>query len=262
MSSAFLDQATEFEKKREKSYSERRKEHLRDQHKKGQFKSRRQLEQETREQGLQNKIDASNKGMKMMMKMGFKEGSSLGKSQQGLDTPIGIELKQNRGGLGMDSLMKRKQQEQLDKEMAKVRKLDQDPEDFRTAMAQRSKQAHRTRQLTAAVHLCQRFDADKDITTNILYTLLPQFDKEDTQQEEEQEEEQADDIIASPKEKEESPYDPEQVEALRALSLDDQLEKLAMYLRESYSYCFWCSAKYEDQADMDSNCPGLTEDDH
>ncbi|KAI8066869.1 hypothetical protein BC940DRAFT_301746, partial [Gongronella butleri] len=176
MSSAILEQADQYEKKREKTYSQRRSEYLREQAKKGVVKPRKELEKEARDKGLENKIESSNKGMKMLMKMGFKQGSGLGKSQQGVDTPIAIDLKQGRSGLGMDTLMKRKLQEEEDAAMAKVRKLDQAPEDFRLAMASKAKDAKRMRQLTAAVHLAERFDADHDITDNILWVLLPRFE--------------------------------------------------------------------------------------
>jgi hypothetical protein len=38
--------------------------------------------------------------------------------------------------------------------------------------------------------------------------------------------------------------------------------KVIDYLKSQYYYCFWCSVKYSDQEDLDSNCPGPEEDDH
>jgi hypothetical protein len=38
------------------------------------------------------------------------------------------------------------------------------------------------------------------------------------------------------------------------------LEKLVVYLRETYHYCFWCKYRYTDES-MEG-CPGLTEEEH
>ncbi|KAG2158847.1 uncharacterized protein EDB93DRAFT_1237667 [Suillus bovinus] len=42
----------------------------------------------------------------------------------------------------------------------------------------------------------------------------------------------------------------------------DRLKLLLDYLREKYSYCFWCGTQYEDAIDLEQNCPGPEEDDH
>ncbi|KAH7626505.1 hypothetical protein B0T09DRAFT_349107 [Sordaria sp. MPI-SDFR-AT-0083] len=53
--------------------------------------------------------------------------------------------------------------------------------------------------------------------------------------------------------------DPE-LDEFNALSPDERLRRLVLYMRDKHHYCFWCKAKYED-AEMDG-CPGLTEEDH
>ncbi|VDL16827.1 unnamed protein product [Hymenolepis diminuta] len=40
------------------------------------------------------------------------------------------------------------------------------------------------------------------------------------------------------------------------------LSRLTLYLREKHFYCFWCGAEFSDIADLQTNCPGPTEDDH
>lgn len=42
----------------------------------------------------------------------------------------------------------------------------------------------------------------------------------------------------------------------------EKLEKVVQYLRQEHSYCFWCSAQYYGQKDLEENCPGEFEDDH
>jgi len=53
--------------------------------------------------------------------------------------------------------------------------------------------------------------------------------------------------------------DPE-LEEFNALSSDEKLRRVVLYLRENYNYCFWCKYRYPD-AEMEG-CPGLTEEDH
>lgn len=74
MSEKFLNAAADAETSSH-TYSQRRKQELRKQQQRGYIKSRRELEEEARELGLQKQIGEDNKGMKMLMKMGFKYSS-------------------------------------------------------------------------------------------------------------------------------------------------------------------------------------------
>lgn len=42
----------------------------------------------------------------------------------------------------------------------------------------------------------------------------------------------------------------------------DRLQLVLDYLRRRYAYCFWCGTDYEDQEDMENNCPGPDEEAH
>ncbi|KAI0751355.1 hypothetical protein C8Q80DRAFT_1156875 [Daedaleopsis nitida] len=53
----------------------------------------------------------------------------------------------------------------------------------------------------------------------------------------------------------------EAVQFLR-LGAHDRLTLVLDYLRRRYAYCFWCGTQYEDEEDMEQNCPGSDEDDH
>ncbi|KAL4241572.1 G patch domain-containing protein 11 [Abortiporus biennis] len=62
-----------------------------------------------------------------------------------------------------------------------------------------------------------------------------------------------------------TPYSEDDVEEARQflrLTATDKLGFVLEYLRNKYSYCFWCGTQYEDEEDMDTNCPGPEEDDH
>ncbi|BGP24676.1 coiled-coil domain-containing protein 75-like protein [Rhodotorula toruloides] len=100
------------------SYQERRKRKLIESEEKGRTKSRKQLEEETRETGLGTNLierakedeerGGASKAFRMMSKMGFKPGEALGrKSDSGTSTPDeaasgggGIGSRGTRGGLG------------------------------------------------------------------------------------------------------------------------------------------------------------------
>jgi hypothetical protein len=73
MSAMFLEEPEDL-KNKELSYVEKRKKTLREQQKKAYIKPRKVLEEEARQEGLQKELDEKNKGMKMLMKMGFKYG--------------------------------------------------------------------------------------------------------------------------------------------------------------------------------------------
>ncbi|KAI9317381.1 hypothetical protein BX666DRAFT_1877308 [Dichotomocladium elegans] len=249
MSSKFLVTP---EDEQPKTYSQRRKDQLREQQQKAYIKPRAQLEQEAREKGLQESVAEGNKGMQMLMKMGFKKGMALGKSGEGLKAPIAIELKQEsltmevgRSGVGTKRALDEEAKEQESK------RIHVDPEDYRNLMAQRAREAHTERRAAAAASLVEGLDKGKGIEANVLWIFnIPEKDKGD-------EEDHADE-----EETEKLPYPEEEMEELRALPLDDRLERLVGYLRTEHMYCFWCGAKYDDQQDLAENCPGPEEDDH
>ncbi|KAJ7179295.1 hypothetical protein C8R46DRAFT_941848 [Mycena filopes] len=46
------------------------------------------------------------------------------------------------------------------------------------------------------------------------------------------------------------------------LRAPDQLQLVLSYLRDNYSYCFWCGTQYDSSEEMESQCPGEDEDSH
>ena len=57
-------------------------------------------EVEKRQDGLQKPIDSNNKGFEMLVKMGYKAGETLGKSNSGSAELIDVKMKNDRKGLG------------------------------------------------------------------------------------------------------------------------------------------------------------------
>lgn len=44
--------------------------------------------------------------------------------------------------------------------------------------------------------------------------------------------------------------------------VQEKLEMLTLYLRKTYLYCVWCGYSFEDEKDLQQDCPGPTKDDH
>lgn len=70
-------------------------------------------EKAARDAALATELDSSNKGAKIMAKMGFK-GGALGQNEDARTKPIELLMKEDRGGIGMDSEKKRKIREAAD----------------------------------------------------------------------------------------------------------------------------------------------------
>ncbi|KAG0247739.1 hypothetical protein BG011_000992 [Mortierella polycephala] len=192
MSEAFLNSLVEAnnkdsKKKAEITYSERRQQKERE-HLDNLPKPLHVREKEAREKGLEKEIGEENKGMAMLLRMGFKKGGTLGahkpnpdtlvtpslqESSQGsinsenssvgrsdaLRAPIAIQMKQGRGGLGMDSSKKRQAEEELQrKEQESHRVFDKE---FRGQKIDQFEQEKRKRQLGAARGICMRMDAQR-----------------------------------------------------------------------------------------------------
>lgn len=60
----------------------------------------------------------------------------------------------------------------------------------------------------------------------------------------------------------ENPDSESEDETPEEFSPAEKLEMLTNYIRTAYNFCFWCGIRYEDQQDLNENCPGLNKDDH
>ncbi|KAI9019982.1 hypothetical protein CLU79DRAFT_756604 [Phycomyces nitens] len=253
MSTKFLEANTA---NQQLTYTEKRRKQLHNQQLKSYIKPRAQLEQEAREEGLNRAMDSENKGMKLMMKMGFKAGMTLGKNESaGIHEPISVELKKGRQGLGMESSVKRSRDEQEAQEVQESSKrVALDPMAYRDAMAERAKEGKLTRRIGAGASLCKKLDEEAGIESNVLWALVPKpiTEEEDKNAEEgEEEEEECSNV-----------YSAEDLKKLKESSSTDKLDRIIKYLRDNYAYCFWCGARYDSPEDLKENCPGEQEDDH
>lgn len=120
-----------------------------------------------REAALATSIGSSNKGFKMMAKLGFK-GGALGKDYGAGDVksePIRVTMKEDRGGIGLDSEKKRKFREEAEREVKRVKAEQGEQLDYRERMRREREEKRLEGQVIGAMMVCERLaeaDEQKD----------------------------------------------------------------------------------------------------
>ncbi len=104
-------------------------------------------------------LDASNKGFKMMAKLGFKPGQTLGKTEGARTEPIHLAMKEDRGGVGLDSEKKRKFREQVEHEAKKVKA---EEGDYRERLRLEREAKRMEGQIIGAQKVAEKFDTEVD----------------------------------------------------------------------------------------------------
>jgi hypothetical protein len=254
---------------------------------------------------LSNPSTAStNKGLAMMAKMGFKPGAALGSGNPDARTePITISMKDDRGGIGMDSEKKRKFREEYEKEAKRVKA---EEGEYRDRVRREREEVRLEGMVANAMRIAERMAAEKEEEAlrndevddkvngverkisvkplkqiNILWrglvrrreekerdrrmrydlqqslSRLPTYDDED----EDKEDKRAlgKNTVQYNLVEDLEEEDPE-LDEFNALAPAERLQKLVIYLREEYRYCFWCKFTYPDN--KMEGCPGTTEEDH
>ena len=232
----------------------------------------------------------------MMAKFGFKQGDALGKSEEARKEPIRVNVKEDRGGIGLESEKKRKFREQFEEAERLAKRSKEEEGDYLEVMRQEQKEKKAERDLDNAQRTAERLSdkeaeekgtpepgekSMKDI--NVLWHTRARRRVEiqrDKQQRREfnntigsrlptlAAEDDDDSKIAQGRDL--APFyttletdieeeDPELAE-FEAMPVMDRLEKVLSFLREKYRYCLYCGYEYPD-AEMEG-CPGVTEEDH
>ncbi|KAJ5986871.1 hypothetical protein N7451_011236 [Penicillium sp. IBT 35674x] len=119
-------------------------------------------------------LDPSNKGFKMMAKLGFKPGDSLGKRDaevpsdgkielaQARAEPLNLTLKDGRGGIGLDSEKKRKLREEAEEATKKIKR---EEGDYRDRVREERELRRTEAQVRAAQKVAERLDLDAETET-------------------------------------------------------------------------------------------------
>ncbi|XP_028846045.1 G patch domain-containing protein 11 [Denticeps clupeoides] len=211
-------------------------------------KTYKEQEQESREAVLHNSISSENKGFALLQKMGYKAGQGLGKEGAGRVEPIPLNIKTDRGGIGMEEKKKRKAEEELEHHRQKVRAKQQmekrSLEDFRGRKKYEREERQAEGDLRRSQRACEQLDSQKGISSPRESWYWPELEKNNEEDAEEEER-----IIVQEEDEE-------------TLTSSEKLQILTSYLRGVHFYCIWCGTTYNDEDDLDSNCPGETAADH
>lgn len=251
-----------------------------------------------REKSLATQLDSSNKGAKMMAKMGFKAGGGLGAAgNEGRTRPVELGMKDDKGGVGADSEKKRKIREAADAAENGAKRTKMTEEGFRERNVREREEKRTEGMWYGAMKILETMEEDGDkkpdegkvqeskeagdddstkrplISINLLYRPLvrdrltrererrARYDlSQSLSRNEEYTEEDADDKLALSSEVQDLDEEDSELEEYESLPITGRLDKVVRYLREKYWYCFWCKYRYEDEGMED--CPGLTEDEH
>ncbi|THX86956.1 hypothetical protein D6D04_01110 [Aureobasidium pullulans] len=225
------------------------------------------------------------KGAQMMAKMGFK-GGALGKSANARTEPVEINVKEGKGGIGMDNEKKRKIREAMEELQGKEKKQKAEEGEYRIRVAAEREEKKKEGQWWGAMKVCEKLDTEEEEEktgrkvevsakrANLLWrNLAMQREQRDRDRvlrkgaldslssRYRDDEADADDKIAMGTEIEE--YEDEEDKELddyNALKIGERLDKVVEYLRKTYHYCFWCKYRYPDE--QMEGCPGLTEEEH
>ena len=253
--------------------------------------------QAARETALATELDGTNKGAQMMAKIGFK-GGALGRTEDARTRPIEINIKDDRGGIGMESEKKRKIREAAEQMEGQEKRQKADEGEYRERNRREREEKRNEGQMWSAMRVLENFETGGDgigkeeagedgvqivDSTHLPLRSIDVLWRPMVKRRREREHERrmrydmaqslsrradyddpdadGDDKLAFGTEVEEDlEENDDELEAFEALSFAERLERIILRLREKYHYCFWCKFKYPD--DTMDGCPGLTEDEH
>lgn len=217
-------------------------------------KSFKEEEQERREAVMKSSLGNENKGFALLQKMGYKAGQGLGKAGAGRVEPIPVNIKTDRGGIGLEEVKKRKAEEKLENFRRKIQVKQQvekqDLENFRLRMRTEKEERQIEADLWKSQRACEQLDSQKGITEPRDPWYWPASKTEEVEEEEEED---------NDNDNEETEEEEDEAEQLTSF---EKLQILTSYLRNVHFYCIWCGTSYDDDEDLSSNCPGETAADH
>lgn len=115
-------------------------------------------------------LNPTNKGFQMMAKLGFKPGGVLGKrptsdtdaaldSYRARSEPLNVIIKENRGGIGLDTEKKRKIREEAEEA---VKKIKHEEGDYRDRVREERERKRIEAQVRAAQKVAERLDGEAE----------------------------------------------------------------------------------------------------
>lgn len=218
-------------------------------------KSYSEQESDAREKGLQTAISTENKGFKLLEKMGFKPGSSLGKSESGLKEPISIKLKPTKTGVGRE--------QHLEKQRDLYKSIKDDNLRFKeSAYRKQTSEKRLNNSLQKDYYKAQRICEEMDFRNKVEVPQFPFFwtkrTRDKIKERAEKKDEESDKTEGDSEEGEEEDEEEEETEIID----DDKLQAMLTYLHQTYFYCIYCGVLATSSEDLNSFCPGISRSDH
>lgn len=232
-----------------------------------------------------------------MAKFGFKQGDTLGKSENARKEPIQVHVKEDRSGIGLESEKKRKFREAWEKADREVKRSKEEEGDYIEVRRQQQKEKKLERDLDNAQRTAERLaeqEAEEQGKTsheekpirdvNVLWRSRARRRAEAQYERRQQrelnnslasrlpayvdEDEDSDSKVAQGRDV--APFytsledklgdEDSELAEFEALPVAERLRKLLLFLRDTYKYCLYCGHQYSDP-EM-AGCPGVTEEDH
>ncbi|GFQ05447.1 g patch domain-containing protein 11 [Phtheirospermum japonicum] len=190
-------------------------------------RERKQIEEDIQTlENLGSAIPQSNIGFKMLKQMGYTPGSALGKGGSGRAEPVVVEIRRGRGGIGKeDPKVEKARREKQNEERMKIRE-EELMEDFGSRQKERWK----------GKRIFVNFQKAEAVLAQLENREVVEVEKKDEDNEEEEEDEEE-------------------------ITQEDLLNIL-LRLRNEFHYCLFCGCQYDTVEELESNCPGISEDDH
>lgn len=110
---------------------------------------------------LSNPTTQKSKGLAMMSKMGFTPGKALGKGDNAdaRTEPVGISIKEDRGGIGMDNEKKRRFREEVEKEGKRIKA---DEGEYRERVRREREEGRLEHLIGTAMRVAERMASEKE----------------------------------------------------------------------------------------------------
>mmetsp|Transcript_38504 Transcript_38504/g.49722 ORF Transcript_38504/g.49722 Transcript_38504/m.49722 type:complete len:332 (+) Transcript_38504:26-1021(+) len=255
--------------------------------------------EQQRAEGMQKQIGQDNVGFRLLSKMGFKKGQGLGKAKQGIVAPVGVDIKKGRGGLGKEMLEKQRLEAlALRRRHMATQRIDDFSHNQRTQYQERQSKVH----LTTARKMIETLDTKAGRPRSYLWPENENSDDDEPAVNvgdaifECELDKHYQDPIYRPENDEEKEIESFADETGQSIGMSrsevsqmfeeyaqlcpsgnsdltssspwshcDTITKLSYatdYLRREYHYCIYCGCQYNDEKDLETNCPGKADDDH
>ena len=161
-------------------------------------KSLHEQQKDKLKEGLNKAISSDNKGFAMLSKMGFKPGTSLGKSSESnaIKEPIKLNISQvDRMGLGTQTAVKENRDRQLNILKRKINASDMTSEEYRKQM----REVTDRKQTIWDLHKLQKTCRIIELENRVKFPIHPWFWPEDRSKQEESSEEEEEAEGVNPK---------------------------------------------------------------